>query len=192
VERKPRTSGSVRAIPAGFLPSIQPRCTSSRLLLSSRQTAAHFKCNFSATSAQLHKKRGAGGGEYWFVSLSPPCAWSAGCGQAGPALVILCVRHVRLLPISWLICRLDSPCSPSSWLSARFLVVDSPPSTKLLVFPVLLARPLNWKKVMRSAVSSAPWGLARWFLAVDLIPLGGGGSRSTPSSTGKCPEHEIP
>jgi hypothetical protein len=36
------------------------------------------------------------------------------------------------------------------------------------------ARRLNPEKVMSRAVSSAPWGLARWCLAVVPTPLGGG------------------
>ena len=54
------------------------------------------------------------------------------------------------------------------------------------------ARRLNPEKVMSRAVSSAPWGLARWCLAVAPIPPGGGGTRTTASCPGKCPEHEIP
>ena len=54
------------------------------------------------------------------------------------------------------------------------------------------ARRLNQEKVMSRAVSSAPWGLARWCLAVAPIPLGGGGTRTTASCTRKCSEHEIP
>jgi hypothetical protein len=45
---------------------------------------------------------------------------------------------------------------------------------------------------MSRAVSSAPWGLARWCLAVAPIPLGGGGTRTTANCPGKCSEHEIP
>ena len=53
-------------------------------------------------------------------------------------------------------------------------------------------RRLNQEKVMSRAVSSAPWGLARWYLAVAPIPLGGGGTRTTANCTSKCSEHEIP
>jgi hypothetical protein len=46
---------------------------------------------------------------------------------------------------------------------------------------------------MSRAVSSAPWGLARWYLVVAPIPLGGGGIRTTANyCTRKCSEHEIP
>ena len=53
-------------------------------------------------------------------------------------------------------------------------------------------RRLNREKVMSRAVSSAPWGLAQWCLAVAPIPPGGGGTRTTASCPGKCPEHETP
>jgi hypothetical protein len=45
---------------------------------------------------------------------------------------------------------------------------------------------------MSRAVSSAPWGLARWCLPVAPTPLGGGCARTTASCPGKCSEHEIP
>ena len=65
--------------------------------------------------------------------------------------------------------------------------------TSAAPFPAPLpARRLNPEKVMSRAVSSAPWGLARWCLAVVPTPLGGGGARTTASCPGKCSEHEIP
>jgi hypothetical protein len=60
------------------------------------------------------------------------------------------------------------------------------------IYPVAVARRLNQEKVMSRAVSSAPWGLARWCLAVAPSPLGGGGTRTTAGCPGKCPEYEIP
>jgi hypothetical protein len=62
------------------------------------------------------------------------------------------------------------------------------------VVPPPMPQRLNREKVMWRAVSSAPWGLARWCLVVAPIPPGGSGrgTRTTASCPRKRLEHEIP